>query len=263
MPATANPGHEKGQSVVRRQYVRAPIVEAVLEISADVPADVTPGALGSQLEPERQRYDQKFDVSTFGAGVTIDATGVTAPSATAQQQLMGYMFVDPHNHRLFQVRRNGFLHSKQAPYDKWESFRDEARRLWQLYVAAARPTLVRRLGLRYINRLDLPTGEPDLKEYLLTGPEIALGIAQSLSGYTMQLDIPQPDIPNCLLIIREAIVKPPRPNVFSIVFDMDILCGQQFNPSDTAIWTALEQMHTRADETFERSITDRVREIIA
>jgi len=262
MPATANPGHEKSQSVIRRQYARAPIVEAVLEILADVPADITPEVLGNQLESERPKYDQRLDVSTFETGLTFDATGVT-PLSTPQRELLGYMFVDTRNHRSFQVRRNGFLHSKQAPYEKWESLRDEARRLWQLYLAAARPTLVRRLGLRYINRLDLPVGAPDLKEYLLTGPEIAPGIAQSLSGYTMQLDIPQTDIPNCLLVIREAIVKPPRPDVFSVVFDMDILNGQQFSPSDAAIWTALEQMHARADEVFERSITDRVRELIA
>jgi uncharacterized protein (TIGR04255 family) len=262
MPVVKSLFAETSDFPTRRQYRKAPIIETALEILASVPEDVSADSLGELFPSEQAKYSQKYEVSSFTAGIAIDATGSLSAAPTTKPDKIGYVFIDPEGHRLFQARRNGFLHIKQAPYDRWESFRDEARRLWMLYLTHARPTKVHRLGLRYVNRLDLPIGNTDLKEYLLTAPDIAPGIAQTLSNYTMQLDIPQPDLPEGLMVIREAVIQPQIPNTIAIVLDIDVLRAEEFVPADSAVWAAFEDLHLRASAAFERSITDRLREII-
>jgi hypothetical protein len=69
---------------------------------------------------------------------------------------IGWRFVSPDKLHVFQARLNGFTFSRLPPYVDWESFRTEARRLWDLYRAVANPIAPTRIAVRYINRLDLP-----------------------------------------------------------------------------------------------------------
>ena len=52
------------------------------------------------------------------------------------------------------------------------------------------PKKVIRLGLRYINRIEIPLPMRDFKDYILTVPEIAPGVPQGLERFFMRLVIP-------------------------------------------------------------------------
>ena len=56
----------------------------------------------------------------------------------------------------------------------------------------------------------------DFKEYILTIPDIAPALPQSLSGFFMQLHIPQVDI-DALAVLNVAMVPPEAANTCSIV----------------------------------------------
>jgi uncharacterized protein (TIGR04255 family) len=53
--------------------------------------------------------------------------------------------------------------------------------------------IITRLVVRYINKIDIPLPVGDLKEYLRTFPEVSSDLPQGLSGYFLQLQIPQED----------------------------------------------------------------------
>jgi uncharacterized protein (TIGR04255 family) len=121
------------------------------------------------------------------------AIGGEAVGTTASQAQVGYDFPSGDGKQIFQARLDGFAFSRLAPYDCWESFRDEGRRLWEIYRTVAQPEVVTRIGVRYINRLDLPLQNLDFKHYLRTVPEVSPDLPQGLSGYFMQLRIPLED----------------------------------------------------------------------
>ena len=50
-----------------------------------------------------------------------------------------------------QFTRNGFVFSRLKPYEGWETFEAEAKRLWCIYRELAEPSEVQRLGVRFIN----------------------------------------------------------------------------------------------------------------
>src|SRR5581483_1798697 len=103
-----------------------------------------------------------------------------------------------------------------------EDLRDEVQRLWAVYQDIAKVRRITGLGVRYVNRIDLPGPALNLKEWLLTGPEVAEGMHQNLAGFTMQLLLPQPDLKSTVAVIREAVVAPPKPDLVSVVLDTDV-----------------------------------------
>jgi uncharacterized protein (TIGR04255 family) len=182
-------------------------------------------------------------------------------STSASTQHLGFVFASADSKQVFQVRIDGFAMSRLAPYDCWQSFRDEARRLWNTYRQVAKPSTIQRLGVRYVNRLDLPLPVLEMKDYLRTVPEVSPELPRGLAGYFMQLNIPQDDIRSTLLL-NETIIEPPDPSVVSIVLDIDIFRTADLPPDDDALWSFFETLHLRKNQVFEACITDRTRELI-
>lgn len=94
-----------------------------------------------------------------------------------------------------------------------------------------------------------------------TVPEVSPDLPQGLSGYFMQLQIPQEDL-NCMLIINEAFTQPTSPEVISVILDFDLLREHIWQSDDEDIWHFLEKLRHRKNLAFEASITDKTRRLI-
>ncbi len=241
----------------RKHYSRPPITEAVIDLRVELPDEVTLDTLKRlhlNVEadyPNRQEFLIIQGQMTAGASV----------GATASQTQVGYGFSSRDQKMFFQARLDGFSFSRLAPYDCWEAFRDEAQRLWSIYRSATQPKAITRQAVRYINRLDIPLPIGDLKDYLRTVPEVSPDLSQGLSGYFMQLQIPQEDI-NGMLVLNEAIAPPLQPDVVSVILDIDLFRERNISDDEAGIWEFMEQLHARTDRIFEACITERTRELI-
>lgn len=184
-------------------------------------------------------------------------------------QLNGFRFVSEDKRETFYARLDGFAFSVKAPYYRWESFRDEARGLWDLYRSAAIPEGVTRAAMRYINRIDIPNATEGvwLEDYLRTYPEYSVDFPEDnlMNNFFMQLQLWQQDL-GCWLIINEAPEVSPEPGTLSVRLDLDLFREQYEEPlpvdDDTMVWKFLEQLHERKNEVFEASITNRTRRLI-
>ena len=152
--------------------------------------------------------------------------------------------------------------SRLAPYESWEAFRNEARRLWEVYRQTVKPVRIERVALRYVNRLDLPGPRAELKDYLQTSPEIAAGLPQGLDGFFMQLQIPVEDL-NSRLFLNLTTCEPPKPGIVAVVLDIDLFRTENLPQEEEALWQLLESMRARKNEFFEACINDRTRELFA
>jgi uncharacterized protein (TIGR04255 family) len=234
-------------------YANAPITEAVIDIRV-VPPDQFDVDDFRKLSDQfgREFKGQNDQVRITG---TIGPDGAPRPTATK----VGIQFVG--NAKLFQTQIDGWTFNKLAPYRGWEEeFRDEARTLWRAYRELVQPKAVSRVGLRYVNRLDLPLPISDFKVYLRTYPELAPDLPQGLSHFVMQLQIPHQDI-NALLLLNLAMVKPVRPGVSSVVLDLDLSRSVDLPADESELWALIEILRTRKNEIFEACITDATREL--
>jgi uncharacterized protein (TIGR04255 family) len=226
-----------------RHYSRSPITEAIIDFQVELPE----GVGLSDLE-------RCQDAAYPGKKALTDAT------ATASRPV-GFLFTSADGKQLSQARVQGFTMHRLAPYQGWQPFRDEARRLWDVYRQAVRPRQVTRLAVRFIHRLDLPLPVGELRDYLRTSPELSPELPQGLAGFFLQLNIPQQDSKSTLLL-RELVVPPATPEVASVVLDIDLLRTHEIPANDAGMWALIDSFRDRKNEVFEACITDRTREVL-
>ncbi len=238
-------------------YTKAPITEALIDIQVTLPEDVTVSDLARVDIGEEIGYPQRRNRFAVLGEIAIGDQIETA----ARQMHVGYDFVSMDERQIVQVRQNGYTFSRLAPYDRWQTFREEARRLWDVYRSVAKPVSITRVAVRYINRLDLPLPMDDFKDYLRTVPEVAPDLPQELGGYLMQLAIPQVDL-DSLLLLNETLLPAPNPDTVSILLDIDLFRQLEESVEDDELWSLLEQFRHRKNQVFEACITERTRELI-
>lgn len=241
-----------------KHYSRAPLTEALLDIRVELPSEVGLSSLAKVQVGQEDDYPKREACFIVHGQMSVGSE----VGASAKQTSNGYRLISKDNRQIFQVRLDGFTFNRLAPYETWESFRDEARRLWNIYRSIAGPKNITRIAVRYINKLDLPLPFTDFKDYLRTVPEVSPGMSQGLSGYFMQLQLPQVDL-NAMVILNQALIPPPAPNMVSVLLDID-LYGESDLPSDEqGLWERFELFRIRKNKVFEACITDRVRRMIA
>lgn len=242
--------------VTGRRYPRAPITEAIIDLQVELAPTIGLPELQRAQRGEEQNYP-RIEQKNLATGKVRVGKQVTT---TASTQPMGYLFRSADDKQVYQARVDGFTMSRLAPYENWETFRDEARRLWGLYLEAASPQQVVRVAVRYINRIDIPLPLGDFKEYFRTGPELSPELPQGLAGYFLRLMIPMNDI-KCLCLLNEAIVEPAAPNTVSVALDIDVFRTDDLPHDEDGLWNLVEQLRHRKNEIFEACITDKTREL--
>lgn len=238
------------------QYENAPITEALIDIRVELPPDVKLDALEAihgkvkDLYPGKQR---RFYVQgRFSGGDEI--------GATAKQTVMGFVLSAEDGRQLYQVRLDGFTFNRLRPYGNWRDLRDEGRRLWEIYRLEVNPLKIARVAVRYINQVDIPAKAIDYKDYFRTTPEVSPALPQALSGFFMRLQFPQADFGGTL-ILTQASIPPPKPDMNSVVLDIDVFKEGVGTARDDEIWGLIETLRIRKNEFFEGCITDRAREL--
>ncbi|MBI5863447.1 MAG: TIGR04255 family protein [Planctomycetes bacterium] len=240
----------------QQHYSRAPITEAIIDLRVELAANLPVSDLQKARLGQESAYPQ---VEAVNVAVGQMEFGERVSTAATTKQI-GFWFRSSDGKQLYQARLDGFTMNRLAPYESWEPFRTEARRLWDVYRSIAKPKKVVRIALRYVNRLDLPLPVHDFRDYLRTAPEISADLPQNLAGYFMQIAIPQDDI-GAVAMLNEALIEPAAPNVASVVLDIDLFRTAELPTSDESLWILFEDLHDRKNDIFEACITDQAREL--
>jgi uncharacterized protein (TIGR04255 family) len=239
-------------------YPNAPITEAIIDLRAASRNDVSMERLSAANASVEKTYPLRGDIFYVHGLVESDPGG--EPTRSEGHEQAGFKFTSQDEKYVWQSRRDGFTLSRLAPYENWEPFRDEARRLWDLYRAQVVPELVSRVALRYINRIDIPTETVDLQDYFRTFPQVSPDLPQMLGGFFMQLMLPQPEFKS-VAIVNQTIIPPPRPGVISIVLDIDIFREAEVPQDEPETWNIFERLHVLKNRVFEACITDKTRNL--
>lgn len=239
----------------REIYQHSPIVEAVIDIRLVNRPNLTINDL--------DLFAEKLSVPFGDVSRAIEVTEEmrTDGSRSKTERPVGLLLRHSTDARqVLQIQLEGFSFSHLAPYERWERFRDEAQEWWNQYAAVAEPQLVRRVGVRYINRLEVGgTVIDDLTPFVNVHPVTPWQLTSPPSGFSLQLRVPLDRGANILL--NEATVRNPKTREMAILVDLDAFTETEMSPSDD-VWNVVEGLHVEIEKAFEAVITDRVRERI-
>jgi uncharacterized protein (TIGR04255 family) len=238
-----------------QKYPNPPITEAVLEVRVSATAELA----AADLEQLQERYP-KYPLKNRKQLIEGIISGGESPTSEAKQTHIGFTFTSDDGKQIVQAGVSSFSFSRLSPYQGWDTFASEGRKLWPAYKEVAQPLSVSRIGLRFINRLDLPWPFEDFKEFLRTSPEVSPDMTQLLSNFLMVLESPQDDI-KAMMRLSEVLLPPAAENLVSIMLDIDLYRLESLPLEDDSIWEYLEQLRERKNQIFEACITDKAREL--
>ena len=183
------------------------------------------------------------------------------PFSLSTETIDGYIFTSADKKQVFQARIDGFTFNRLKPYDRWETFREEAQRLWHLFRDLISPEIVR-VGLRYINKFDIPLfPQPlrDFNEYLTAAPIVPEGLPQGVSSFLTRVVIQNQEI-DAAAIITQAFEQIIDPKFIPIILDIDAF-KQKDRIGEEEAWQALEDLRLFKNAIFFSSITEKTKEL--
>lgn len=240
-------------------FKNPPITEAVLDIRVNLPKDMDV----RQLERFQEGIEKEFPTKKVNTQweASFELKVGETPQVNSKSDPNGYIFTSPDNKKIVQARTNGFTFNKLKPYDNWDSFNKEAKKLWERYIKIAKPIGITRVALRYINLIELPRPAGDFKEYFLTGPEIAPGLPQGLAEFFMRLVIPDVKTKSTAIIIETVDVSKLTESIFPLIFDIDVFRLVNITPEDSDLWKIFESLREYKNQLFMSSFTEKTKEL--
>ena len=236
----------------------APIVEAVIDIQARSATALEEATLKPQLEARLSGYQFLDSVQHIQIQQEVNLQG-GAPSSPISHKLdwKGVRFQSSDKTHIAQFNRDGFVFSRLQPYESWEQLYDEGMRLWHVYVDLAQPVEIHRIGLRYINRIQLPTDELRFEDYLQPAPEPPKALDLPFNGFLHQDTLAVPDHPYAINVLR-TIQPPSAPGTqgLGLILDIDAFTTQGFELSEAVLRQRLLEMRWLKNKVFFGSVTE-------
>lgn len=239
-------------------YPNAPIVESVFDIQVEQSEGVTIEQIGTFHDCIKDRFPKIEKRSKGQAQIKISDKGASLDSPSFN--LDGFLYSSIIEKKIVQARLDGFTFNKLKPYESWEAFSSEAHELWDLYAKIAQPIKIKRIALRYINKIEIPLPISDFKEYILTIPEIAPALPQGLANFLMMLVIPKPEI-GATAVINEVMEQVTKQQTLPIIFDIDVFKIVSYINNYDELWKEFDQLRIFKNDIFFNSMTDKAKDL--
>ncbi|HVY82088.1 MAG TPA: TIGR04255 family protein [Steroidobacteraceae bacterium] len=236
---------------------RAPITEAIVEVQVRFGDDRAPETFERLAEALARDYPQKELRRRLQVQFDLAANKVDPSEGT-----LGYLFRSRDGAQVVQSTREGFSFSRLTPYENWNAMFGEAWRLWLVYREMFAPISVRRLSVRYINRLNLPGPELDFDDYLTSAPRLPEGMGYGVSSFTTAVVMPDAKT-RTSTILRQVFDGPgAEPTIVPVILDIDVVREVSLDPSDdAAIRTAFSELRALKNQAFFGSLTQKCVEL--
>src|SRR5262249_28059408 len=152
--------------------------------------------------------------------------------------------------------------SRLPPYCGWDAFRSAALDIWKKWRKLIGPREIERVGLRYINRIDIPvaaSGLVRIEDYLLLTPTFP-DPNQVFFTYAIQTQMP---IDEFVMTVNTGTAPPALIQHLSYLLDIDVAKINNVPTAEKELWEKIDEMRSHKNTTFESYITDATRELFA
>lgn len=240
-------------------YARAPIEEAVLEMRLEAAEPLNEPTL---LSEAIDGYEDAVPLREVEASFHYDPAGA---STSSKLRVSGYRFRSKDKRTTLVSRPSTFAVSWIGQYAGWSVFRAEAIRAWELTAPRLKSEKVVRFGLRYINKITVPTRSnrwDAIAEYLNVRPHGPQELFGELNPeYVLQMRMIEP---NRGAVVGLATTEPVTADALSIVLDVDVfdLEPARCESAESArqLFERFDRLRERKNHIFECCITEKARE---
>lgn len=232
------------------RYTAPPILEAVIQFEfSDSLSESSFRKLGKRL---KRSYAN--ELRSENVNIRVDFQNRKASfDAEPQLKLSSADEAD-----IAALTRNTLTWSRLAPYEGWDNFRDRVMRDLEDGHSVTGFRQIKRVGVRYVNRIDVPKGEDNITRY---EDYLAINIDlpdcwPTIDNYAWRFEKHFGDLHT---IVQSIIVEPEVVGTAAFLLDIDVVAQQDVPAKSDDISKLLDRMRTLKNELFELSISDLAR----
>ncbi|MDD5023993.1 MAG: TIGR04255 family protein [Methanoregula sp.] len=239
------------------QYRNPPIVEAICEFrfSQDTKWDPTiPGLLYEKLKAEfphkESRINQEIEFRADEKGLK--------PWVKNPDQLA--VFLSNDRLTLIQVGQNRLSIHHLKPYSGWENFRPKIKHAFEMLNSITEIRGIDRMALVYIDKIEIPGPNIDMKEYFHFMPQLGDGFSQQFNDFIVGCDFPyhsKRDI--CKLQLTSAIPENKSNTAYVLTTEYFLAKKKAISRDNALEW--MEDAHSVVHGIFKSCITEKLEDL--
>lgn len=158
-------------------YLKPPITEAVIDFQFAQP--ISQKLLDKASKPIVKRFP-KLEKS-LSLGIELGQSQIQVA-----QSPQGYKASSEDSLDIVLLQPNNLTNSRLSPYNGWEEFQKRSEDTWSIFCKCVGKQRVRRLGVRYINRLDIPDDKVILNEWINLGIKLPDNTTEILNEFAIR-----------------------------------------------------------------------------
>lgn len=259
---SSNPVNNGGQLIIdlseRFPHLsRAPITEAVIEIRARGGVTWKEDDLLAKLKPKLEGYPQRQPVHARQFEVRLEKE----PKVVIQDPgWLGFTFTSADGKQIAKFQSDLFSFSRLQPYESWDRFVSEALLLWEIHSKLLQPLEIQRLGVRFINRLPIPTQPVRVDSYFRGFPDDLPELNLVLGGFLHHDALTVPGQPYGINLIKTVQNLGTVGSEAAFILDIDVYSQHPIDAKTDLIESKLREMHWLKNKTFFGIITEHLKE---
>lgn len=238
-----------------KTYKNSPIIEALCEFQFEQnsPWDLAiPGIIYDRVQPSFPIRRQATRVS-----IELPESRETGPQVVS---LPLTQFWSEHEQSLIQVGEYLLSVNHVKPYLSWEKFLPLIKEGYNAYREVADPTSIRKVTLRYINRIEFPAQSVNLEDYFEFRPYTGPDLPQHHGAFTTVIQIPYEDGRDVLNLQLSSIASGTASDTVAVMLDLAYALAREGEITFGDVFRWIEDAHSRIEEVFEASITDQLKQ---
>lgn len=240
--------------VTQSAYPRPPITEAVIEIRIEE-IDL------ARLQKASKRIKDEY-ASTIEQSRVEGKFDLANRSADFIDKGKQYRLTSNDQADICILNQVALIWSRLAPYEGWEPFfRRFSNQFPRVFKSLGNPS-VARVGLRYINRIDVPRGSDRLfhHEDYLTYRIDAGPLFDPCTSFQWAISTHHPEH-DLTVMVQSSTTQPEIPGTAAFMFDIDV-AAEDTPPQDAdGILAKLAHMRAMKNLVFETGITAKARDL--
>jgi uncharacterized protein (TIGR04255 family) len=244
--------------MAEQPYKEPPITEAVIELR--FATAIEPDNIAKVSADLKSLYPVQQPITDLRVQLNLPS-GPQAGTTAQSIETHGSRLSTGNQEQIVLVWPQMLVCSQLAPYPGWDAFFERFCRDWGVWKRTLGYRKTTRIGVRYINRIDIPATAPAVEheDYLNVYPQVP-AIFPSLMVYNVVAQIPLPDI-GCMLTLNSSSAPSPLLGHAAFIVDLDIFKEGELPQNDDAIYALLNQIRVKKNEVFEACIKPRAREL--
>ncbi len=239
---------ERDNQFMAPHLTKAPIIEAIFEILVTLPGGSDFPKIESLHEQIKDVYPEKINRNLFRHQIKI--TGGQVDTTKDDLGNDGIIAKSKDGTSVVQFRLDGLSYSRLVPYTSWEDVFEKTMKYWEIYKSKTSPVKLNRIGVRYINLLEIKGGTP-FEEVFKSAPPIPV-TGQSIIRFANQILFEDPITGLKTQIVHAT--QPPDENNARILLDIGVYKEMDSACENAIIESTLNDMRVFKNNLFFNTI---------